>query len=207
MSQEQKALLLWGLLICAAKDRRTYRYSDIAEIMGGHWRHVGRWLDPIYRLCQQRDWPALTILVVNKATGAPGHGLGLDGSVPQERERVFGFNWFEQEPPNIGDFLAAMGKPQAPGTAPPKPPNGDVPGSAPRAHKGRLFGEQEGACAGCGMSYHFRILEVDHIMPRARGGTDDVANLQLLCPPCNREKGTKTMEEWQDGTRRASQAS
>jgi 5-methylcytosine-specific restriction endonuclease McrA len=30
--------------------------------------------------------------------------------------------------------------------------------------------------------------EVDHIVPKAKGGTDDIDNLQSLCPPCHRAK-------------------
>ena len=34
-------------------------------------------------------------------------------------------------------------------------------------------------------------LEVDHIIPAAIGGTNDVSNLQTLCKKCNRRKGCK----------------
>lgn len=33
-------------------------------------------------------------------------------------------------------------------------------------------------------------LEVEHIIPRAKGGTDRVSNLTLACEPCNKAKGT-----------------
>ena len=39
-------------------------------------------------------------------------------------------------------------------------------------------------------------MEVDHILPKSRGGTDHPDNLQLLCSGCNRSKGNKTMAEW-----------
>lgn len=32
-------------------------------------------------------------------------------------------------------------------------------------------------------------MEVDHILPWSRGGTDTLDNLQPLCKPCNRAKG------------------
>ena len=57
-----------------------------------------------------------------------------------------------------------------------------------------LFGQQEGRCAGCKMDFPFRIFEVDHLIPQARGGTDHIANLQLLCPSCNRIKGDRPQE-------------
>ncbi|MCY4262496.1 MAG: DNA methyltransferase [Candidatus Dadabacteria bacterium] len=65
-----------------------------------------------------------------------------------------------------------------------------------RTHRHRLYGEQEGICTGCDMYFPFRVMEVDHILPRAKGGTDHPDNLQLLCSGCNRSKGNKTMAEW-----------
>jgi 5-methylcytosine-specific restriction endonuclease McrA len=38
-------------------------------------------------------------------------------------------------------------------------------------------------CGASGVS-----LEVDHKIPVARGGSDDLDNLQTLCFPCNRGK-------------------
>ncbi|MBA3654566.1 MAG: HNH endonuclease [Actinobacteria bacterium] len=43
-------------------------------------------------------------------------------------------------------------------------------------------------CRACGA---VESLEVDHVLPRALGGTNDVENLQALCGPCNRKKGVK----------------
>ena len=64
-----------------------------------------------------------------------------------------------------------------------------------RTHKHRLFGQQEGNCGGCQMVFPFKIFEVDHVVPRAKGGTDHFDNLQLLCPACNRAKGTRSQAE------------
>jgi ATP adenylyltransferase len=43
-------------------------------------------------------------------------------------------------------------------------------------------------CELCGISNDERVLEVDHIIPRNHGGTDDFANLQALCYSCNAMK-------------------
>lgn len=38
--------------------------------------------------------------------------------------------------------------------------------------------------------------EVEHVIPRSRGGTDRLDNLVLSCGPCNRAKGTMTASEF-----------
>jgi ATP adenylyltransferase len=43
-------------------------------------------------------------------------------------------------------------------------------------------------CELCGISADVRALEVDHIVPRNLGGTDDPSNLQALCYSCNSMK-------------------
>ena len=70
-------------------------------------------------------------------------------------------------------------------------------GSLPhyRTHKHTLFGKQEGHCNGCRESFPFRNFTIDHIVPKAMGGTDHLDNLQLLCGACNSMKGARTQEE------------
>ncbi len=63
-----------------------------------------------------------------------------------------------------------------------------------RQNKHVLFGQQEGVCNGCRTEFPFRILEVDHVIPQSRGGTDHLDNLQLLCSSCNRIKGDRPQE-------------
>ena len=64
----------------------------------------------------------------------------------------------------------------------------------PRTHRTMLYGQQEGNCAGCGVHFESRHLEVDHIISRKKGGTDHIENLQLMCGSCNRIKGDRGME-------------
>ena len=64
-----------------------------------------------------------------------------------------------------------------------------------RTQKHTLFGLQEGICNGCRIAFPFRNFTVDHVIPRSRGGTDHVDNLQLLCAACNSLKGSRTQAE------------
>jgi len=36
----------------------------------------------------------------------------------------------------------------------------------------------------------------DHVVPRVRGGSDDIENIVLACNDCNSEKGARTPDEW-----------
>lgn len=48
--------------------------------------------------------------------------------------------------------------------------------------KKTIWKRDKGQCRNCGSSY---ALEVDHILPKAKGGTDHINNLRLLCRSCN----------------------
>ncbi len=63
-----------------------------------------------------------------------------------------------------------------------------------RTHRHTLYGQQEGRCAGCRVLFPFRNMTVDHIVPRSKGGQDNIENLQLLCAACNSTKGAQTQE-------------
>jgi 5-methylcytosine-specific restriction endonuclease McrA len=49
-------------------------------------------------------------------------------------------------------------------------------------------------CAYCGIKAV--PLQVEHIVPRVRHGSDRISNLTLACEPCNTRKGTRTAEEF-----------
>lgn len=52
-------------------------------------------------------------------------------------------------------------------------------------------------CAYCG---HENVpLEVDHIQPRSKGGSDRVSNLALACNPCNQRKANQDIRDFLSG--------
>ncbi|MFW3613161.1 hypothetical protein [Billgrantia antri] len=108
MTRYQRSSQIWSLLICAANERQSYTYGGIADILGfGGAGTMAQFLGPIMWLCEDNDWPPITVLVVNQDTGLPGQGLSTLEEVNTDREDVFNFDWFSVEPPQIEDFANA----------------------------------------------------------------------------------------------------
>jgi 5-methylcytosine-specific restriction endonuclease McrA len=57
-----------------------------------------------------------------------------------------------------------------------------------------LLNKWDRRCAYCGAENV--PLQIEHITPRAKGGTNRVSNLCLACESCNIKKGTKNIEEF-----------
>jgi len=55
----------------------------------------------------------------------------------------------------------------------------------------QVLASYKGRCALCGATSKERRIEVDHIVPRSKGGSNDISNLQALCDECNRGKSNK----------------
>ena len=60
--------------------------------------------------------------------------------------------------------------------------------------KQRLYKQQTGKCNACGREFEMWDFEIDHIVPKSKGGGDYYENYQLLCGSCNRIKGDRPME-------------
>lgn len=58
--------------------------------------------------------------------------------------------------------------------------------------RAKVFAQKGSQCAYCGRD----ASQVDHIIPRSKGGDDSLSNLCPCCARCNVEKGARTPEEW-----------
>ena len=61
--------------------------------------------------------------------------------------------------------------------------------------------ESNGRCALCGITKEERPLDVDHIIPRSKGGKTVYENLQVLCSKCNRSKNNKDDQDFRKTNR------
>lgn len=53
----------------------------------------------------------------------------------------------------------------------------------------RIMARDKHLCQSClASSRYVPATQVDHITPKAKGGTDDLTNLQSLCDACHRRK-------------------
>jgi 5-methylcytosine-specific restriction endonuclease McrA len=59
-----------------------------------------------------------------------------------------------------------------------------------------LFETQGHKCAYCGIELTPLILAIDHKIPKSKGGSHTIENLQLVCHNCNISKFTMTDEEY-----------
>lgn len=61
----------------------------------------------------------------------------------------------------------------------------------------RILKAHGNRCFYCGGDGSGKVLEIDHRIPLASGGTTDETNLVPSCKKCNLQKHSQSFEEWQ----------
>lgn len=94
VNQEQRAALVWDVLVAHAPSRRTITYSELGRHIGVFHRVLTRPLHLVQEYCLDR-YPPLTSIVVTAQDGRPSHGFtAADGdSVDEVQRQVYDFDW------------------------------------------------------------------------------------------------------------------
>jgi 5-methylcytosine-specific restriction endonuclease McrA len=69
-------------------------------------------------------------------------------------------------------------------------------GRLSKGYIARLMATQNSACPACRSDLRISGHHIDHIVPISKGGLHCDANVQLLCPPCNRRKSAKNFDDF-----------
>jgi len=148
-------------------------YYGVGYQQGYDYGHDVGWESGIEQALQCQIATLCDFIAMNPWLWKRGDGFG--GWIKQELEDAFDHWEFPKKPRNA-----------TPGRTNRKPLRASEIIAA--------MSQSDGKCVACGATEE---LQVDHIMPVSRGGTNDIENLQMLCRSCNASKRDKTMEEWQ----------
>ncbi len=58
----------------------------------------------------------------------------------------------------------------------------------PESVRNYVFQRDNYQCQSCDKTHPETQLQIDHIIPLAKGGSNDISNLQTLCCQCNQQK-------------------
>lgn len=58
----------------------------------------------------------------------------------------------------------------------------------------KVYDKYSGHCAYCGKPIEYKDMQVDHMIPKRNGGTDDFENLMPACRMCNHYKRANSLE-------------
>lgn len=68
-------------------------------------------------------------------------------------------------------------------------------GGVPTLTRRHLYQRDRGLCLYCGEGVSYREMEMEHIVPRSKGGRTLWDNVVSACRPCNQRKMNKTPEQ------------
>jgi hypothetical protein len=122
MSDAQRALQFWSVLVFAAKEQKILSYGTLEKITGMVRQGAGRPLGYIAAYCMKNDLPLLNTLAVSQK-GKPSPKF-LEDIDAVSQQAVFVYDWISHKAPTTEELQAAYewaqknGKFQAAATAP-----------------------------------------------------------------------------------------
>ena len=60
----------------------------------------------------------------------------------------------------------------------------------------QVYERYDGHCAYCGVEIEYKDMQVDHMVPLRKGGSNDIGNLLPACRSCNNYKHTLTVKQF-----------
>jgi 5-methylcytosine-specific restriction endonuclease McrA len=72
---------------------------------------------------------------------------------------------------------------------------GFIPHTEVRYTRRNLFEHYHNTCSYCGKKFSTKDLNLDHVIPRSRGGKTSWDNIVLSCIPCNKHKSDRSPQE------------
>jgi hypothetical protein len=65
----------------------------------------------------------------------------------------------------------------------------------PKFSRRNIFLRDRNVCQFCGKKFETNLLNIDHVVPKSRGGESSWTNIVLSCFACNHKKANRTPEE------------
>jgi hypothetical protein len=109
LTQAEEAVLMWSILVSAARNQQIISYAAIEGFTGIDRIGQNQALGLIQSYCKRRSWPFLNCLVVSQVTGLPGDGFPENMTPTQimvEQAKIFVFDWSGHDTPHPQDFQA-----------------------------------------------------------------------------------------------------
>ena len=69
---------------------------------------------------------------------------------------------------------------------------------ANKFNREKIFNKTNGHCSYCGCELNFYDFQVDHLIPKNKGGNNKADNLMPACSDCNRFKFDSDLEEFRE---------
>lgn len=96
---------VWKELKKLAAGKKCCFYSELRDKIYNEFQHhyscqnMRNFLEPIKEFCERKDFPKLTMLVVNKSSNKPGGGMELmpDADIESLLQQVYSFDWSSVE--------------------------------------------------------------------------------------------------------------